>query len=127
MTDFPAFLSTSAPWLNPAQSRASWRDGDTYGCDVCGKSVPVEQLISMVINCVMMGDQSFPMFQCNAIQHYGCCMEHAVVANLLCTMEHMTIDGNYAGKGTAWTDAYNTLYAQLGAYVLAARQAQQSS
>jgi hypothetical protein len=121
MTAYPAYLSTTAPFLNPAQPIIPYQADDTVGCEICGLMVLFPTIQAMVTNAMMTGSYTMPPFQCNAVEHYACCMEHLVVAQALCLFEHMTQDGQYVGKGTAFSAAYDTLYAAFGTYVAALR------
>lgn len=71
------------------------REGDVIACEICGALMKFEDALSLSIAYRMPGklrqdeSASYPAFQCKDWQHFGCCHEHALLAVLHCTFEHI--------------------------------------
>lgn len=87
-------------------------------CDLCGKLTPQASLYSLGVNFNMPGGPTFAAYQCPALQHFGCCMAHAVIAALACPFEHLDA-GNHNAHGKPWQDAgIQAIQAAIEAYVV---------
>lgn len=57
-------------------------------CEVCGKIVEDADKYSFIVTFANTG-HPLPALQCPALQHFGCCPEHALSALMQCLQEHL--------------------------------------
>lgn len=71
-------------------------------CDVCGTVKPLKYMKSFMLGYAMPGLREehwgYGAYGCPDEQHFGCTMEHAMLATLCCLFEHI-LEGEHEDKG----------------------------